>query len=269
MKLNYKVVSELIGISKTTYYEWEKEKNERKILTLLKKYFSDKDLIQFNEEGKIDNLELYQEWKRNQIYIEIKLIQKLHTIILDENGDVNDYQFIDFIMKLFMQFEKIKKGESNTYDKIGLISYITNFTDVYNLYMLENDISILNNSNSENMHQHTILKKLKIISSIDDEESIVLQKNIANNFEDMLNTSIVHGDINSSRGIALMALIYFVYSRIKDDKIKKYAEYKINFAIQSIIKNIMSTQSNKKILKIYIDAKINLENSLNSQSSKI
>jgi len=257
-----KVLCNLFEFTEKTLYNWR----ERKIIKLIKKYFNEEEINQFIKEEKIDNLEIYQEWKRNQINIEIKLIQKLHNIILDENGEISDYQFVDFIMKLFIQFKKIKNGESTSYDDIGLIPYITNFKDVYNIYMLENNMSIFNNSNNENMHQHEVLKKLKILSSIDNEESIVLQKNIVINFEDMVSTSILHADINSSRGVALMALIYFVYTNIKDDKVKKHPEYKINFAIQNIKNKIMTTQSNKKILKIYLDQKINLENGLNFKS---
>jgi len=266
MKLNYKSLSQLLGISKTTFYEWDKELKERKIIKLLRMYFNDNDLIQFNKEEKIDSMELYQEWKRNQTNIEIELIKKLYNIILDENNNLYDYLFIDFIMKLFLEFEKLKKGTLTTYDNIGLISYKTNFMDLYNLYMLSNDNSIFKNANNTNFKQHTILKKLKALSTIDDQESLVLQKNVNVSFEDMLNTSTMHGNIDESKGIALLALIYFVYSNMLNntsDKLKQSPEYKINFAIQNIKDSIMSTQSNKKISKLYIDAKTNLENSLN------
>jgi hypothetical protein len=49
-----KEICKLLGISSASYYRW---KEERPIITLLEKYFSDQDLEEFLETGKISKLE--------------------------------------------------------------------------------------------------------------------------------------------------------------------------------------------------------------------
>ncbi len=47
-------ICELLGISRTSYYRWKKE---RQVIQLLEKYFTNEDLQQFMKDGRIDKLE--------------------------------------------------------------------------------------------------------------------------------------------------------------------------------------------------------------------
>lgn len=55
-----KIISELCGINERTYYVW-KNKSHIKLVNLINEYFSEEDIKEYLEEGKINKLERLEE----------------------------------------------------------------------------------------------------------------------------------------------------------------------------------------------------------------
>lgn len=51
------IMSKLFGFSSQTYFNWKKNKEERKIINLLEKYLTKEDLIEFLETEKINKFD--------------------------------------------------------------------------------------------------------------------------------------------------------------------------------------------------------------------
>ena len=82
-------ICKLLDISQTSYYRW---KEERAIIPMLEKYFTEEELSQFLREGKIDKLEQLN--IQNSKMEDFLLKNSLHKIIIkstlpiDENDNI-------------------------------------------------------------------------------------------------------------------------------------------------------------------------------------
>jgi hypothetical protein len=99
--MNRKIVSEILGISEKSYYRW---KEERKIFKLLEMYFSDDELEEFLEKGKIQKFDLFNK------YIEEKNIKVDKYLDYFDNEyksflDYND-EIINIYMKTLVDYNK-------------------------------------------------------------------------------------------------------------------------------------------------------------------
>lgn len=252
MNINYKTISKLLGISKTTYYEWIKNNEHDKIFKFLNKYFNENQIKQFVLEEKINELDIYNEWKRTSNTRKIKLRKKIYDICINKN-QLENYDFIDFIMNLFLEFEQSKKEEYSKneeyYDEKGFISYIMTFKDYYNIYLFKyNKKDFFKLDDKDAFSQHRQLIKLKNLTNISDDDSIQLLDTIFKDFDDLL---LIPNEqnINEEKGIGIIKLIYHVYSEMK--KRKWTAKQKIEYAVNDeFLEKLLKTTSSGKVWKL-------------------
>lgn len=70
-KITAKNYSKLLEISEKSFYRW-KNKNHKILIALIDKYFSEDDLIEFLETGKIKRLEKVEDFNIENEIINIK-----------------------------------------------------------------------------------------------------------------------------------------------------------------------------------------------------
>jgi len=241
-----KILCDLFGFTEKTLYNWR----DRKVINFIKKYIREDDIKQYLEENRCDDLEIYKEWLTQQPNLEKKLIAKIHNLCLTENNEIEEYKFIDYIMKLFLEFETIKRDEYSSLVDDDLVKSTMTFNDIYNLYLMDNPKVLAKEDINNEFRKHQILSKLKGLSSIDDTESLILLKSIFKIFTNLI-IQPLNGSVNESRGLAILALIYKVYNidKAKDMSI----EEKIDLAIGKSLNHMLKTNSYNKIFKIYLE----------------
>ena len=70
-----KLICELLDISEKSYYRWKKE---RKIFTLLEKYFSDEELEEFLQNGSIATLDSFN---NNKTVTNIEVLNEVSNLV--------------------------------------------------------------------------------------------------------------------------------------------------------------------------------------------
>lgn len=149
MKLNYKLVSSLLGISKTTYYEWNKE--QRNILNLLNIYYSNKELEEFLKYKTVTKFDVINSYtKEKEIGNIVNIIQLHNNIYIDadyfnETGEdiVNNRneEIIIDNMARFIAFLYKNKKYTNDFNSINLDVQFQAFNKEY---PHKNNLELLN-----------------------------------------------------------------------------------------------------------------------------
>lgn len=143
MELDHKIVCKLFGFTKSTFYNWKKEK--RPVIMLLEKYFSDDDLKEWNEHKKIqklDNLKLLNK-TADEIVINFFYEKYTNNFINDEFAEIifpeyiqNENQYVEKRKKVYQEMlskrlDEEKKEELDSYqnfypefNKRGLTKFI-------------------------------------------------------------------------------------------------------------------------------------------------
>ena len=116
-------ICQILGISNTSYYRWKKE---RQIIQLLEKYFTKDDLLQFQNEGRIDKLEAKN--SENSDLNEFYTNSALHKLIIKSTLALDDTD--QMIIKLF----KAILNKNKRYSVLPLKSFlhILNLPEVTN-----------------------------------------------------------------------------------------------------------------------------------------
>ena len=254
-KLDYKIVSEICGISKVTFYNWKKE--ERDILKLLNTYFTNKELLEFKNTGKISRLEITKDFSPNKNYhLVSELIEDCITV---QSGDkINDEQNLDIGIYLahFLATMKIKmhKTDYKSYDSIDFnklfIMYGNGNLELYesikygmtpNVIMTINE---LNNNNFFNLIKNKHFGKfIPIYILVDFYIPYILYK--YNNSKKIYNTNDYIAIYNQ----------YFPKDDITQDygeimydkKIKHYSLHETIVILSTIIDDLLNYNNNEKI----------------------
>lgn len=132
--MDRKLVSTLLGISEKSYYRW---KEERKIFKLLEKYFTNKDIQEFLETGKIQKFENLPDVDSMRFEIIQKLEKRgeirgfdedvIQAIVMLLRGDIRtdekrEIKF-DGIVDLFE-----KKKDGPVMNKISIVDFVYIFS---------------------------------------------------------------------------------------------------------------------------------------------
>lgn len=88
------IMSKCFGFSPQTYFNWKKEENKRPIITLISKYLSKKEILEFLETGKITKLELLNGYYSTLAYTGMQYIN-IFKKRLTSIGDVVNKDFMD------------------------------------------------------------------------------------------------------------------------------------------------------------------------------
>jgi hypothetical protein len=146
------VMSNLLEISENSYYRWKK-KDHIKLITLIEKYFTTKDLQEFIEIGKIMRIEdnKDQELLNNEaskiynhfissLYQKDKSLLKLFLVVVNnanENSLNLNLNFIDLVFEA----EGEKKDKINLIKEFNIISQISNILFFYSIkFMIQKKI---------------------------------------------------------------------------------------------------------------------------------
>lgn len=107
----------LFSTSQGTYYKWKKE--NRPIISLLDKYFTQEDLEEFLETGEIFKLELLQHY-------DYELLEDVSKFFYDEKS----YFDIDFLLAfLYLSKDKLLDNKDYTYNQFD--SYLFDILEDY------------------------------------------------------------------------------------------------------------------------------------------
>lgn len=105
-------VSQLLGISKSSYYNW---KNERPIIQFLEKYFDEKELQEYILTGRIQKLE---NLKNINLQAENKFLTETETAIIDETIINLKLSSMDRRSLLYLLYLLKKMPEVSTFDRL-------------------------------------------------------------------------------------------------------------------------------------------------------
>lgn len=132
------VMSNLLEISENSYYRWKK-KDHIKLITLIEKYFTTKDLEEFIEIGKISRIENNkdQELLNNEaskiynhfissLYLKDKTLLKLFLIVINKANETSANLNLNFIDLVF-------EAEGEKKDKIHLIKEFSKISQNSNI----------------------------------------------------------------------------------------------------------------------------------------
>ncbi len=101
------LIKKILSIADKSYYNYKKQ--ERPIISLLEKYFTEKDLKEFIETGEISSYHTF--------HLHQQRIEKSFEITLDLINDTMDFEGLYIYFKFFSKyknilFEKIKDNEN-------------------------------------------------------------------------------------------------------------------------------------------------------------
>lgn len=110
------IMSKCFGFSPQTYFNWKKEEASRPIITLISKYFSKEDLIEFLDSGRVSKLEIIKNTNNFDKRLDeiIRLLQKYDiaklSITLSESlsSHIGDCGTIKYLTTKITKFDFIK-----------------------------------------------------------------------------------------------------------------------------------------------------------------
>ncbi|MFY9071781.1 hypothetical protein [Aliarcobacter butzleri] len=129
-----KLILELMCFSRNTFYVWKRE--ERPIISLIEKYFSNEDLKEFLETGEIKKFENISYITNNYIQKNLKIyidsFEKSQSLLSEPH--VND-NFIDFYFYFLTNFENLNLSSNANF--LGIHSVLAQFLYLYQINELE------------------------------------------------------------------------------------------------------------------------------------
>ena len=141
-----KSVLKLMCFSRNTFYVWKRE--DRPIISLIEKYFTEEDIEEFLNTGKIhkfDNLKSEFLFSNQLLYV--KSFAKSKSLLSEPH--VKD-KFKDFYFSFLLNFESIDIPFS--IDTLGIKSLLTNYLYLYQMDKIKENIKIVKiNEKFENL----------------------------------------------------------------------------------------------------------------------
>lgn len=210
--MDRKLVSNLLGISEKSYYRW---KENRAIFKLLEMYFSDENIQEFLETGKIEKFE-------NIIFVMDKYSLQLQTTYLNSFAESQSLlhepsmhdEFRDFYFSFLANFGKIDFPFN--INILGIQSLLTHFLFQYQIK------SIKENLREDKINEQLEDLKLEInepiSSSISEQDRNELEEFRENFQEDSLKDEIIE-DIffNNERNFEGIMLHFFTFNNWNND----------------------------------------------------
>ena len=96
MDLDHKIVCKLFNFTKSTFYNWKKE--NRQVIKLLEKYFTDNDLEEFIKTGEIKLFDIQNNVKYEANHISDKFFREHYS------QKIKHTEFIEFIFPKFKKY---------------------------------------------------------------------------------------------------------------------------------------------------------------------
>lgn len=248
--MDRKLVSNLLGISEKSYYRW---KEERKIFALLENYFTDQDIEEFLNTGKIGKFEklTYLNTKlilKNQC----KYLESFKGKFLDKSLKTSHSIFINFYFSFLVNLKEISLKE-NIYDlKINdiLFSSINTFLlDKYNNSLLEinnlkketlRSIKVENETNLKDIQKYTSCFK-----NWNEDMLIYLDYALSDNLQSFLDSNIEEFVFHAVG----FNINYYLKNKGLDDDTKSF----IKFKMSDFIKNKKNTPIKVNEIYSYIE----------------
>lgn len=235
--MDRKLVCEILGISEKSYYRW---KEERKIFTLLEKYFTNEDLREFLISKKISKLETLNHY-------ELSLNIEFNTFYREKLDNDNK----PYIIRFFWDFIARYTNELAYIQFYDCKSQINELLLDYHLFLIElckKEDGADNNS--------LIIKKysefMSVIQNISDDLLYFIITNIKSNFKSHINYLLNNVLFSYAIEILACATIKFY-----DDKLPINSEVRARLFI-----NNFSSNYNKYTKEFYYE----LEEYLNNYS---
>ncbi len=175
------VMSKLFDYNATTFYSWKKQ--NRPIISLVEKYFTDDELIEFISSGKVDKYDDIDSLIDNSLNSYIEFISKLNqdslTLLFTifKKSIIENIDFDESYIKLILDLDFDKESKN-----LLLSNLITADNLSLSFYFLKNQIKkkFFDFYNCSNLSSYDIqsieLKKIHIVAYIDVFENIKYEK---------------------------------------------------------------------------------------------
>lgn len=115
-------ILELMGFSRNTYFNWKKE--NRPIIKLLKKYFSEEDIKEFVETGQIT--------KFDSLSLQNKITQRKFNELFKTVDSTLDFEGVYLLLKFLTTYKKELLDNINNYN----VLLNMNKVERYNVFLL-------------------------------------------------------------------------------------------------------------------------------------
>lgn len=233
--MDRKLVCEILGISEKSYYRW---KEERKIFTLLEKYFTNEDLREFLISKKISKLETLNHY-------ELSLNIEFNTFYREKLDNDNK----PYIIRFFWDFITRYTNELSHIEFYDCKSQINKLLLDYHLFLIE-----LYKKEDRADNNSLIIKKytefMSVIQNISDDLLYFIITNVKSDFKSHINYLL--NNILYSYAIEILACAKIKYY---NDKLPTNREIRARLFI-----NNFSSSYNKYTKEFYYQLEEYLNN---------
>lgn len=173
-----KQIIELLQISNVSYYRWKKapkregDNKPPKIFELLEKYFTEQELQEFLDTGKISKFEIIEEFKMLLLGSKLDYLDFINKYLKHSNDfDV----FTDYYYRFFVYINTIQHSPKRSDIKFQNIFQLS---DALPSFLINNSFTHLNES-----EVYKLQEKIRQINSLNQNTTNFILLNISNDFQ--------------------------------------------------------------------------------------
>lgn len=192
------IFSEILDCSVSGFYKWKKQ--NRPIIVLLEKYFSNDDLIEFLATGKISTFEILEDFK-----------MLLQGSKLDYLGFVtkhlkhsNEFDFFTDFYYRFLAY--INKTQLSPKDSDIKFQNIFQLNDALPSFLISNSFTHLNE-----LEIYQLQYKIRQINQMDQNTTNLILLNISNDFQSLVQQTSVQISDEYRKNCVIHSLIFCIY----------------------------------------------------------
>lgn len=237
------IFSEILDCSVSGFYKWKKQ--NRPIIVLLEKYFTNDDLIEFLATGKISSFEMIEEFK---IILLGSTLDYL-TFVYDHLKHSNQFDFFtDFYYRFLVYINEIQDSSKASDIQFQNIFKLNDALPSF-FININNDFTKLQEG-----EKHKLQDNICQINSMDQNMTNLILLNLSNNFQSLPQRSYIIMSDEHRKARILHSLMFCIYKYHRsldyENKIKLLGSVlgmDANIVFEKILWKIVESEHNKTI----------------------